>query len=170
MDKMEKMDCRVTGEVILEVRKPRQPHWGCLRITKWGTLSSPFVQEQPIGGPLCCRQRLQTDTHRKAQKAAQRFVPRWKASNPRAGDGLQKDLPNPLTFLEVKTGLPPSVLRTPHVMERRFREVRGRSRPMGTFSHRTRMEIILYSVFTHENLKQGTATPFLLLTQKIILP
>jgi hypothetical protein len=27
------------------------------------------------------------------------------------------------------------------------------------------MERILYSVFTHENLKQGTATPFLLLTQ-----
>jgi hypothetical protein len=168
---MEKMDCRVTGEVILEVRKPRQPHWGCLRITKWGTLSSPFVQEQPIGGPLCCRQRLQTDTHRKAQKAAQRFVPRWKASNPRAVDGLQKDLSRQGgTNLEVNMELPPSVLRTPHVMERRFREVRGRSRPMGTFSHRTRMEIILYSVFTHENLKQGTATPFLLLTQKIILP
>ena len=157
MDKMEKMDCSAKGEVILEVRKPRQPHWGCLRIKKGDTQSSPFVQEQPIGGPLCCRQRLQTDTHRKA-------------SNPRAVDGLQKDLPNPLTFLEVKTGLPPSVLRTPHVMERRFREVRGRSRPMGTFSHRTRMETILYSVFTHENLKQGTATPFLLLTQKITLP
>ena len=67
-----------------------------------------------------------------------------------------------------KAGLPPSVLRTPHVMERRFREVPGRSQPMGTFSHRTRMET--YSVFTHENLKQRTATPFLLLTQKIILP
>jgi hypothetical protein len=167
---MEKTDCRVTGEVILEVRKPRQPHGDCLRITKWGTLSSPFVQEQPIGGPFCCRQRLQTDTHRKAQKTAQRFVPRWKASNPRAVDGFQKDLPNPLTFLKVKTGLPLSVLRTLHLMERRFREVCGRSRPRGTFSHRTRMEIILYSVFTHENLKQGTATPFLLLTQKIILP
>jgi hypothetical protein len=28
------------------------------------------------------------------------------------------------------------------------------------------MERILFSVFTHENLKQRTATPFLLLTQK----
>jgi len=169
---MEKMDCTVTGEVILEVRKPRQPHWGCLRMTKWGTLSSPFVQEHPIGGPLCCRQRLQTDTHRKAQKAAQRFVPRWKASNPRAVDGLQKDLSRQggTNLDEVNMQLPPSVLRTPHVMERRLREVRGRSRPMGTFSHRTRMETILYSAFTHENLKQGTATPCLLLTQKIILP
>jgi hypothetical protein len=36
---------------------------------------------------------------------------------------------------------------------------------MGTFSDRTSMERILYSVFTHENLKQRTATPFLLLTQ-----
>jgi len=28
------------------------------------------------------------------------------------------------------------------------------------------MERILYSVFTYENIKQKTATPFLLLTQK----
>jgi len=115
MDKMEKMDCRVTGEVILEVRKPRQPHGGCLRITKWGTLSSPFVQERPIGGPLCCRQRLQTDTHRKAPKAAQRFVPRWKTSNPKAVDGLQKDLSRQdgANLDEVNMQLPPSVLRPP---------------------------------------------------------
>jgi hypothetical protein len=37
---------------------------------------------------------------------------------------------------------------------------------MGTFSDRTSMERILFSVFTYENLKQRTATPFLLLTQK----
>jgi len=58
-----------------------------------------------------------------------------------------------------------STLRTTNAIERRFREVRGRIRSMGTFSYRTSMERILFSVFTHENPKQRTATPFLLLTQ-----
>jgi transposase-like protein len=102
---------------------------------------------------------------REAQRAAQRFVLRWKQSYPKAVECLQKDLPDLLSFLEVKTGLPPSVLRTANAIERRFVEVRRRTRPMGTFSDRTSMERILFSVFTHENFKQRTATPFLLLTQ-----
>jgi transposase-like protein len=104
-------------------------------------------------------------TLREAQKAAQRFVLRWKGPYPKAVECLQKDLPELLSFLQVKTSLPSSVLRTTNAIERRFREVRRRSRPMGTFSDRTSMERILYSVFTYENLKQKTATPFLLLTQ-----
>jgi multiple sugar transport system ATP-binding protein len=50
-------------------------------------------------------------------------------------------------------------------INQRVREFWRRSRLWGTFSDRTSMERILYSVFTHGNLKQGTATPFLLLTQ-----
>jgi hypothetical protein len=33
---------------------------------------------------------------------------------------------------------------------------------MGTFSDRTSIDRILFAVFTHENSKEGTATPFLL--------
>jgi len=102
---------------------------------------------------------------REAQRAAQRFVARWKASYPKAVDCLQKDLADLLSFFEIKTPLPLSVIRTTNAIERRFVEVRRRSRPMGTFSDRTSMERILFSVFTYENLKQRTATPFLLLTQ-----
>jgi len=102
---------------------------------------------------------------REAQKAAQRFVFRYKGSYPKAVECLQQDLPELLSFLRIKTELSPSVLRTTNAIERRFREVRRRTRPMGTFSDRTSMERILFSVFTHENLKQRTATPFLLLTQ-----
>ena len=49
--------------------------------------------------------------------------------------------------------------------ERCFREIRRRTRPMGTFSDRTSMDRIMFSVVTCENLKQGMNTPFLLLTQ-----
>ena len=103
---------------------------------------------------------------RKAQKAAQRFVARWNGMYPKAVHCLQRDLPELLSFLQIKTDLAPSVLRTTNAIERRFVEVRRRTRPMGTFSDRTSMERILFSVFTYENLKQRTATPFLLLTQK----
>ena len=44
-------------------------------------------------------------------------------------------------------------------IERRFREVRRRTRPMGTFQDRTSMARILFAVFLHENRNQGLATP-----------
>ena len=47
-------------------------------------------------------------------------------------------------------------------IERRFREVRRRTRPMGTFQDRTSMDRILFAVFNHQNKCQGTATPFTL--------
>jgi len=102
---------------------------------------------------------------REAQKAAQRFVTRWTRMYPKAVNCLRKDLPELLSFLQIKTQLLASVTRTTNAIERRFVEVRRRTRPMGTFSDRTSVERILFSVFTYENLKQRTATPFLLLTQ-----
>lgn len=104
---------------------------------------------------------------REAQKAAQRFKARWQAAYPKAVKCLEQDLPELLTFLQVKVSLPHSTLRTTNAIERRFREIRRRTRPMGTFSDRTSMDRIMFSVFTYENLKQGTSTPFLLLTQNI---
>jgi len=100
---------------------------------------------------------------REAQKAAQRFMARWQASYPKAVQCLHQDLPELLTFLKVKVSLPPSMLRTTNAIERRFREIRRRTRPMGTFSDHTSMDRIIFSVFTYENLKERTNTPFLLL-------
>ena len=102
---------------------------------------------------------------REAQKAAQRFMARWETPYPKAAQCLRQDLPELLSFLQVKVSLPPSALRTTNAIERRFREIRRRTRPMGTFSDCTSMDRIMFSVFTYENLKEGTSTPFLLLTQ-----
>lgn len=101
----------------------------------------------------------------KAQQAAKRLVNKWQLLYPRAVNCLTKDLPELLTFFSAKLNLEPSELRTTNAIERRFREVRRRTRPMGTFSNTTSIERIMFSVFTYENLKQKTATPFLL-TQK----
>lgn len=104
---------------------------------------------------------------RRAQQAAQRFVNRWERLYPQATRCLKADLPELLTFLQASVSLPPTALRTTNAVERRFREVRRRTRPMGVFSNHTSIDRIMFSVFMHENIKEKTNTPFLLLTQNI---
>lgn len=50
-------------------------------------------------------------------------------------------------------------VRTTNFIERRFLEVRRRTRPMGVASGRTSMYGILCAVFSYENRNQGTITP-----------
>ena len=47
-----------------------------------------------------------------------------------------------------------------NTIERRFREVRRRTRSMGVFANRNSIERILFAIFTHENRNQGVSTPF----------
>jgi len=101
-----------------------------------------------------------------AQHTAGQFVKRWEPVYPKATRCLTKDLPDLLTFLRVPLTLKRTALRTTNAIERRFKEVRRRTRPMGTFSDHTSIDRIMLAVFTHENQKQGVTTPFLL-TQTI---
>lgn len=102
---------------------------------------------------------------KKAQRALGRFCARWKDPYPKAVKCLLAHEQELLVFFEIKDpDLWPQV-RTTNAIERRFEEVRRRTRPMGTFSDRTSMERILYAVFSYENLNQGTGTPFLTVTQ-----
>ena len=99
----------------------------------------------------------------RARSAARRFADRWAADYPRAVACLRDDLDELLTGWRYKS-LSQRSLRTTNAIERRFREVRRRTRPMGVFSDRTSMDRILFAVFHHENQNQGVSTP-LLLTQ-----
>jgi putative transposase len=107
-------------------------------------------------------------SHAKGRKAAGKmfraFVFRWSREYPKAVECLRKDIDDLLTFFEVPDPNVWNQIRTTNAIERRFEEVRRRTRPMGVFSDRTSMERILYAVFTYENWKEGTRTP-LLLTQ-----
>jgi hypothetical protein len=60
MDMAEKMDCRANEEVILGALKPLQPNF-CEKLSEFRS-----IIEEPIDGPLCCRQRLQIDPQREA--------------------------------------------------------------------------------------------------------
>ena len=94
--------------------------------------------------------------------AARRFAGRWQDPYPKAVDCLRNDLDELLTCFRYKTLKQRKAVRTTNAIERRFREVRRRTRPMGVFSDRTSMDRILFAVFINENQNQGVSTPFLL--------
>jgi transposase-like protein len=100
-----------------------------------------------------------------ACQAALRFAARWERLYPRAVRCLTKDLEELLAFFVFSHPAWQRAVRTTNAIERRFREVRRRTRPMGVFSDRTSIDRILFAVFSYENRSQGAATPFLL-TQK----
>ena len=95
-----------------------------------------------------------------AWSAARRFADRWTEAYPRAVACLRADLDDLLTCLRYATVAERKAVRTTNAIERRFREVRRRTRPMGTFQDKTSMDRILFAVFTHENLNQEIASPF----------
>jgi putative transposase len=97
-----------------------------------------------------------------AWSAARHFADRWEDLYPKAVACLRADLADLLTCFCYPTVEERKTVRTTNAIERRFREVRRRTRPMGTFQDRTSMERILFAVFLHENRNQGLATPFAL--------
>jgi putative transposase len=99
-----------------------------------------------------------------ARSAARRFADHWQPDYPKAVACLREDLDELLTCWRYKSLIERKKVRTTNAIERRFREVRRRTRPMGVFSDRTSMDRILFAVFNHENRNQGVSTP-LLLTQ-----
>ena len=97
-----------------------------------------------------------------ARHAARRLADRFDHVSPAAVACLRGDLDELLTCFRYKTLEQRKAVRTTNAIERRFREVRRRTRPMGTFQDRTSMDRILFAVFTHENKSQGISAPFLL--------
>jgi len=107
---------------------------------------------------------MNAKTRPQAWSAARAFADRWGDAYPKAVACLRADLDDLLTCFRYKTLKQRKAVRTTNAIERRFREVRRRTRPMGVFQDRTSMDRILFAVFTHENQNQGVSTP-LALTQ-----
>ena len=103
---------------------------------------------------------MNAQTVPEARSAARRFADRWHDTYPKAVDCLRNDLDELLTCWRYPTLDERKRVRTTNAIERRFREVRRRTRPMGVFQDRTSMDRILFAVFTHENSNQGVPTLF----------
>jgi putative transposase len=105
---------------------------------------------------------MNADTRPQALAAARRFADRFEGDYPKAVACLRDDLDDLLTCFRYKTLKERKRVRTTNAIERRFREVRRRTRPMGVFQDRTSMDRILFAVFTRENKSQGVSSLFLL--------
>ncbi|HVN25319.1 MAG TPA: IS256 family transposase [Syntrophorhabdales bacterium] len=99
---------------------------------------------------------------REAQRAAARWTKSWIEKYPKAVKCLRDDLEDLLTCFQFDDPEFRKAIRTTNAIERRFREVRRRTRPMGVFSNRTSVERILYAVLMYENINQGVYPVFVL--------
>jgi putative transposase len=89
----------------------------------------------------------------------------WGQQYPAAVRCLFTDIDDLLTCFQFSDPAFRKSIRTTNLIERRFKEVRRRTRPMGVFSDRTSIDRILYAVFMYEN-KAEEVYPVFLLTQK----
>ena len=96
----------------------------------------------------------------KARARARAFVDSWGQRYPAAVRCLWMDIDELLNFFVFADEAWRKAARTTNAIERRFREVRRRQRPMGVMANLASVQRILFAVFTHENQKQGTASLF----------
>ena len=69
---------------------------------------------------------------------------------PKAVECVEQDINELLNFLNEPLVLA-SKLRTTNAIERSFREVRRRTRPMSCFNNDASCERIIFAVFNHQN-------------------
>ena len=117
-----------------------------------------------------------------ATQAYWSFCKKYRKAYPEAVKSLGSEIDDLLSFYQIK--LSPKekkdldrqerqnaqkalwrTIRTTNLIERAFREVKRRTRPMGVFGNKDSMERILYAVFFHLNSK-GQEVPPLLFTQE----
>ena len=90
-----------------------------------------------------------------ARARSRAFVDRWGQRYPAAVRCLWMDIDELLNVFVFADETWRRAARTTNAIERRFREVRRRTRPMGVMANLDSVERILFAVFTHENHKQG---------------
>jgi putative transposase len=102
---------------------------------------------------------------REATKAYWRFSRRWAKVYPTAVACLKKDFDQLLSFFQIKNSQLWSRLRTTNLIERAFREVRRRTRPMGVMANTQSLQRIVFAVFHHLN-KNWSQSPIKEFTHK----
>jgi len=90
------------------------------------------------------------DTRREAAARFHLWSEDWRALEPAAVTCLEKDLDELLTFLDCPRQHWRKI-RTTNVIERAFREIRRRTRPMSCFQNSASVDRIVYGVIAHLN-------------------
>jgi len=106
-------------------------------------------QPQLIAG---ARAIYQSATRREALVAFRQWKARWHRVYPKAVACLEKDLEELLAHMDYPASMR-SKLRTTNAIERCFREVRRRTRPMSAFTNDASCERIVYALIAHMNVQ-----------------
>jgi len=165
----------------LEVAYPRIPRQHC-----WAHKTRNVLDKVKKTDQEKVKKDLTRISHGKNRQAATQaywsFCQKYRKAYPGAVKSLESEIDDLLSFYQVKLspeerqGLGAKDLqraqmtlwkkiRTTNLIERAFREVKRRTRPMGVFVNRGSMERILYAVFFHYNSK-GQELPSLLFTHR----
>jgi len=87
---------------------------------------------------------------KEAVRAYNDWKHKWQAKYPEAIKCIQKDIDELLNFLDMPVAHR-KLVRTTNIIERAFREVRRRVRPMSSFTNSRSVERIIFGVMSHLN-------------------
>jgi transposase-like protein len=142
----------------LEIAYPYVPRQHCW-VHKLRNVASHLKRSQQEECLAGARAIYQAQTRRAAVQAYWNWARRWRGAAPKTVACLERDLETLLNFL----GCPREhhrKVRTTNAIERCFREVRRRTRPMSCFNNNASCERIIYAVFNHLNASwKGKALP-----------
>jgi len=98
------------------------------------------------------------DTHRQAVAAFKNLRKHWRSTSAKAVDCIAQNLDELLVFLTIPIKKEHREfirrqIRTTNIIERAFREVRRRTRPMGCFTNNDSVSRIIYAIFHRLNSK-----------------
>jgi transposase-like protein len=165
----------------LEVVYPRIPRQHC-----WAHKTRNVLDKVKKTDQEKVKKDLQRISHAKNRQAATQafwsFCQKYRKAYPGAVKSLESEIEDLLSFYQVKLSVKErqgldakeiqqaqmmlwKKIRTTNLIERAFKEVKRRTRPMGVFGNRGSMERILYAVFYHYNSK-GQEIPSFLFTQR----
>lgn len=102
----------------------------------------------------------EADSYSDALKAYKQWRNMWKLIVPEAVKCLDKDIERLLNFYQCPKNLWKK-LRTTNAIERSFREVRRRTRPMSCFQNVASVERIIYAIFARFNKKWNNGFEYL---------
>lgn len=131
-------------------RVKRQRCWA----HKLRNVSNYFKRRDQDKGIKEARAIYNAETRKEAVQAYQRWSQRWRPISPKAVKCIEKDLEELLNFYYCPKEIRVKV-RTTNVIERAFREVRRRTRPMSCFNNTQSIERIVYAVLSRLNDQWG---------------
>jgi putative transposase len=141
----------------IELVYPRAKHQRCW-VHKLRNATKHLKKADIKPFKLDVRKIYNASTHRDAVAAFKNLRKLWHNTSPKAVECLERDMDELLSFLtipikEQHRAFIRRQIRTTNIIERSFREVRRRTRPMGCFTNYDSVSRIIYAIFNRLNSK-----------------